>query len=297
MDSSCADERPATDCHMNTMTNMSLRSILVHADATVQTAPRLQAAAALARTHSASVRALHAVLPVYMQYPYSLSISVEVLGMLQDAEANRSARARTIFDKAIATGAMAVEWSSTNDDPVQAFTRSAVCSDLCVLGQNDPDNELRAEVPFDFVESVIIGSGRPALVLPHHHAQADIGRVALLAWKPTREAAHALAGSLPLLQKADKVHVAVWNEDDDAAADVCADIGRYLGRHGIAAEVHSYGAPSRDVGEYMLSLASDIGANLLVMGCYGHGRMREWVLGGTTRSVLRSMTLPVLMAH
>jgi len=280
------------------MTNISsLRSILVHADASPQTTIRLQAATALARTHGACVRACFAVLPVYMQYPYSLSISVEVLGMLQDAEANRSAHARAIFDQAVAAEAMAIEWSSTTDEPVRAFTRNAACGDLCVLGQSDPDNEFRSDVPFDFVESVVIGCGRPSLVLPHHHVPADIGRVALLAWKPTREAAHALAGSLPLLQKADKVHVAVWNEGEDAPAEVCADIDRYLGLHGIDAEVHSYGAQSRDVGEYLLSLASDVSADLLVMGCYGHGRIREWVLGGATRSVLRSMTLPVLMAH
>ena len=83
---------------------------------------------------------------------------------------------------------------------------------------------------------------------------------------------------------------------EEDAAPVCSDIERYLGLHGIPAEVHSYGAHSRDVGEYMLSLASD-SADLLVMGCYGHGRIREWVLGGATHSVLRSMTLPVLMAH
>jgi len=120
--------------------------------------------------------------------------------------------------------------------------------------------------------------------------------VALLGWKPTREAAHALAGALPMLCKADKVHVAVWNEGE-GTSDGREDITRYLRAHGIAADVHGYGPESRDVGEYLLSLASDVGADLMVMGCYGHGRMREWVLGGATRSVLRSMTVPVLMAH
>ena len=124
----------------------------------------------------------------------------------------------------------------------------------------------------------------------------DIGRVALLGWKPTREAAHALAGALPMLCKADKVHVAVWNEGE-GTSDGREEITRYLRAHGIAADVHGYGPESRDVGEYLLSLASDVGADLMVMGCYGHGRMREWVLGGATRSVLRSMTVPVLMAH
>jgi nucleotide-binding universal stress UspA family protein len=279
---------------MNTLT-----SILVHADASPQTATRVQAAAALGRAHGAGVQALYAVLPVYMQYPYSLSLSAEAVSMLQQAEDERSTRARTLFDKAASSAAMPVGWSVAAGDPVAAFTRAATCSDLVVLGQHDPDNELRADVPSDFVASVVIDSGRPALVLPHHHQGGDIGRVVLLAWKPTREAAHALAGALPLLRAADKVHVASWSEDDVEATsgDDRADIERYLRGHGIAAEVHGYGPASREVGEYLLSLASDVGADLLVMGCYGHGRMREWVLGGATRSVLRSMTLPVLMAH
>jgi nucleotide-binding universal stress UspA family protein len=276
-----------------------LTSILVHADASPQTAMRMQAGAALARAHDASVQALYAVLPVYMQYPYSLSLSGEAASLLQQVEDERSTRARALFDKAASAAALPVGWSVAAGDPVVAFTRAATCSDLVVLGQHDPDNELPADVPADFVASVVIGSGRPALVLPHRHPGGDIGRVVLLAWKPTREAAHALAGALPLLRAADKVHVASWSEGDaDAAArDDRADIERYLRAHGIAAEVHGYGPASRDVGEYLLSLAADVGADLLAMGCYGHGRMREWVLGGATRSVLRSMTLPVLMAH
>jgi len=276
-----------------------LKSMLVHADASPRTATRVQAAAALARAHGASVQALYAVLPVYMQYPYSLSLSAEAASLLEQAEDERSARARTLFDEAASAAATPVGWSVATGDPAVAFTRAAACSDLMVLGQHDPDDELHADVPSDFVPSVIIGSGRPALVLPHHHEGGDIGRVALLAWKPTREAAHALAGALPLLRAADKVHVALWSEGEDATPppDDRADIDRYLRAHGIAAEVHGCGVESRDVGEYLLSLACDAGADLLVMGCYGHGRMREWVLGGATRSVLRAMTLPVLMAH
>jgi nucleotide-binding universal stress UspA family protein len=275
----------------------TLKSILVHADSSARTITRLRAASMLARVHGASVDALYAVLPVYTQYPYSLSISAEAASLLQEAEDDRSARARKQFDQAASAAAMPIGWSAAVGDPVRAFTRAAACSDLVVIGQNDPDDELRADVQSDFVPSVIIGCGRPTLVLPHRHQDGDIGRVVLLAWKPTREAAHALAGSLPLLCKAAKVHVALWNEREDTSTDGREDIERYLRAHGIAADVHGYGPASRDVGEYLLSLASDVGADLLVMGCYGHGRMREWVLGGATRSVLRSMTVPILMAH
>ena len=131
-----------------------------------------------------------------------------------------------------------------------------------------------------------------------HEPGQPVGRVALVAWKPAREAARAVAAALPLLRAAHKVHVAIWPEaGQDPGEDGGRQIAGYLGSHGVHGEISRSGPATREVGEYLLSMASDVGADLLVMGCYGHGRLREWALGGATRSVLRSMTVPVLMAH
>lgn len=273
------------------------KSILVHADTSPHTAMRLGAASDLARVHDASVEALYAVLPIYMRYPYSLSISVETATMLQQVEDDRSARARRLFAQATEGNDRPVSWASAEGDPARAFARAGMCHDLMVLGQQDPEGELRSDVPADFVESVIIASGMPALLIPHIHAGRSIGRNVLVAWKSTREAARALNSSLPLLQAADKVHVAMWNAsgDDDGIDRVAIEC--HLRRHGVRPEVHGHGPESREVGEYLLSLACDVDADMIVMGCYGHSRGREWAMGGATRSVLQSMTVPVLMVH
>lgn len=278
-----------------------LKSILVHVDASPAAAVRVHAAAAIAKACGAEASAVFAVRPVYMQYPYSLSLSAEAASMLQDVEAERLARARAAFDQATSRADAPVRWLVAEGDPVRSFARTAVCHDLMVLGQDDLDNESRADVPPDFAASVIIDSGRPALIVPTVQAlDAPIGRTVLVAWKPTRESAHALDAAMPVLRRAQKVHVALWSERDAPASDTqvaIAEVDAHLRRHGVTAEIHAHGQQSRQVGDALLSLGCDLDADLLVMGCYGHGRTREWVLGGASRTVLRTMTMPVLMAH
>ena len=103
-----------------------------------------------------------------------------------------------------------------------------------------------------------------------------------------------------MLQRARRVHLALWDEADDVRNDAPQPIERYLANHGIAPTLHRNrltGPEAHAVGELLLSLAADVQADLLVMGCYSHGRAREWVLGGATRTVLQAMTLPVFMVH
>ena len=278
----------------------AIPSILVHADASAPCAARLQAAARLAEQHAASATALFAVTPSLLMYPFTIAYSPEAVPLMREFEADRRNRANKLFDQACAAvgpaAASKLRWAETTEEPVRAFTRRAFCADLLVLGQPDPAAATAADVPADFVASVLVGSGKPALVLPYVGAPEASGNVALVAWKASRESARALAASLPLLQRAGQVHVAMWDEDSEAA-DSGSDLQAYLAIHGVQAACHRNGKASADIGQYLLSMASDLGADLLVMGCYGHSRSREWVLGGATRSVLASMTLPVLMSH
>lgn len=278
----------------------AVRSILVHADATAPCAARLRAATRLAEQHAASATALFAVMPSLLMYPFTIAYTPEAVPLMREFEADRRDRAKKLFDQACidAAGAAASRllWAETTEEPVRAFTRRAFCADLLVLGQPDPAASTAADVPADFVASVLVGSGKPALVLPCVGAPEVIGSVALVAWKASRESARALAASLPLLQRAGQVHVAIWDEESPGD-EPAPGLEAWLASHGVQATFHSNGRATADIGQYLLSIASDLGADLLVMGCYGHSRSREWVLGGATRSVLASMTLPVLMVH
>ena len=115
----------------------------------------------------------------------------------------------------------------------------------------------------------------------------------MIAWKETLETARAVAAAMPMLCKAERVHIAAWGGEQALEGRRMAELVRYLGQHGVQATLHRNGDESGSIGEYTLSVAADLGADMLLMGAYGHSRAREWVLGGATRTVLESMAVPV----
>lgn len=273
-----------------------LKQLLVHADATPQFAQRLDFACRLAARHGAGITALYAspsaseALPVASGMGTGLAVKRE---NLQDTEL---ARARSVFEQLRPAG-MPAAWAEIHEFPlVSAFAEQALYADLLVLGQHGPGEGWSTLMPADFLETVITLSGRPALVLPYTSARPGLPGRVVIAWKPGRGAARAVSAALPILRQADAVEVLSWGVDAWPEAGGM-DIMAYLKVHGVRAAWHREGAEPDKLGDVLLSRAFDLQADLLVMGCYGHARAYEWVLGGASRTVLKSMTLPVLMAH
>jgi nucleotide-binding universal stress UspA family protein len=205
---------------------------------------------------------------------------------------------RGVFDRSVAATGVHAAWAEVQDYPiVPAFARQALYADLLVLGQHDPSDPEAAGVPFDFAETVMATSGKPALILPYAETPAPVGQTIVIAWKPTREAARAVSSAVPMLQRARRVHVLSWGKEEEDVAGARLDLDSYLKLRGVEPTWHREGDEPEFMGDLLLSRAFDLDADMLVMGCYGHSRAREWVLGGTSRTVLQSMTLPVLMAH
>lgn len=276
----------------------SLKQLLVHLDASPQAAQRLEAACRIGQAHGAAVTALYAVTPGFVELPFAPEIGPGVAASLHERDDELRTRARAAFDKVLAEPGMKASWAEVGNDPIMGvFAQQALYADLLVLGQADPAGKRAEGVPADFVETVLVSSGKPALVLPFIGAPSTIGETVVVAWKPTREAARAVSAALPLLQRARQVHVLSWSDADEAVGGEGLSLGAYLQLHGVKAIWHRETQEPDLLGELLLSRAFDLEADLLVMGCYGHSRAREWVLGGTSRTVLRSMTLPVLMAH
>jgi nucleotide-binding universal stress UspA family protein len=205
--------------------------------------------------------------------------------------------AKALFERSVAAGTAASTWHELSGEaPIPGFVQRALLSDLVVLGQRDPTDEAAFDVPADFVESVVVDSGRPALIVPYAGDVRAGADSVLVAWNATRESAHALTAALPFLARARRVHLVCSAENAVDARRSFTQLRHYLGLHHVG-PVQEHPAVGSDAGNGLLSLAADIGADLLVMGCYGHSRARELVLGGASRGVLQSMTLPVLMAH
>ncbi len=281
----------------------ALRSLLVHLDASERAEERLRVAIALARTHRSELTAMYAVSSIAAEYPFAMVGDPTTTAALLDAEAELRQRARASFDRVVAESDAHATWVEVDLQAERAVSRQSRFADLLVLGQQDPAVASGDGLSPRFVESVLIDSGRGALVIPHvgKPSSAAIGKIVVVAWKNTCESARALGASLALLQSAERVHVVCWDDDSgDRRSDETGgpiDIERYLALHGVTATPHRHRSVPADVGGALLSFCADVGADLLVMGCYGHGRAREWVLGGATRTVLRSMTVPVLLAH
>lgn len=276
---------------------MSYKTILVHIDAGKRCLARVDVAISLAQQQDAHLVALNAIAPFKLPGYVMAELGPEIIEAQRGVAANELARTEAEFNQqASAAGLRNVEWRSAIDDPVDAMTLHARYADLVVVGQTDPSENLR--VAADFPERLVLAAGRPVLILPYVGRFATIGKRILIAWKPSREATRAVTDAIPFLQRADNVHVMAMNPKAGEHGTVPgADIGLYLARHGVRVEVKmDYGAEV-DVGNELLSRAADLGADLIVMGGYGHSRLNELVLGGATRTILESMTVPVLMSH
>lgn len=179
--------------------------------------------------------------------------------------------------------------------PDSLALQSRYC-DLVVIGQAGRQIPLAGDL---LPEELILHCPRPVLVIPASGQFERIGERVLLAWDGGVAASRAIHAALPLLRRAQLVTLAVFNPAQVYAAhgeQPGADLAHYLARHDVKLDVVTRETPA-NVGDALLTLAGEVGADLLVMGCYGHTRFRELLLGGATRGVLDRMTLPVLMTR
>jgi nucleotide-binding universal stress UspA family protein len=279
---------------------MAFKTVLVHVDSDRRLAMRLDMASSLAARHGAHLVGLH-ILPT-LRLPSQLRAEMgdEVFRRHRVAALAVAERLAATF-KATADriGATGAESRTAEGDPIEMLALHARYADLVVVGQNDPDDE-HGTVPGNFAEMAALQCARPVLVVPYAGGWLRPPRTVLVAWNASREAARAATDALPYLQEAERVVVVAVNPRVDGLAHGArpgADVALWLSRHGVRAEAAAEPAVSIDTGAYLLSRAADYAADLIVMGAYGHSRARELVFGGVTQTMMREMTVPVLMSH
>ncbi len=214
----------------------------------------------------------------------------------ENEKAATDARAR--FDEAARRAGVSSEsisvWASLAGS-ADHFGAMARRFDVSVVAQAGPDTFALEEV---IVEGALFGSGRPVVVVPYiQKSGVKLDRV-MIAWDASRAAARAVADAMPFLARANRVEVVIVASERPKSDEIPgADIGHHLARHGLKVEVKRIVATDTDVANTILSHAADSAADFIVMGGYGHSRLREFILGGATRGILSSMTVPVLMSH
>jgi nucleotide-binding universal stress UspA family protein len=281
---------------------MGYKTILVHCNDAARVAGLLAPAADVAERFGAHLIGLSVVPPVVV-LPAGMPGAPDTVVIDTQCVAYRreSPRLQAALEAAARARSLVAEWreveagaASVADVAVQ----HARTADLVIASQADP--AWAGSVQLDIADRLAMEAGRPVLIVPRTGAQDAIGRKVLLAWDGRREAARAAFDALPILRQAQEV-VVIWvnpqqegeKGQDVPAADICAS----LARHGVKCQATEAVRPHAGVGNTLLACARDHGCDLLVMGCYGHSRLRELVLGGASRHVLAHTTIPVLMSH
>ena len=277
---------------------MGYKTVLVHCEADRSTETRLKLALDLADRFGAHVIGLHVRQGFQAPAFTDASLAMDALYKSYEAavKADEAAAAAT-FRKAIGTMRSSSEWRVTDGHADETLIAQGRYADLVIVGQSNPDGP-PTTTPANLAERVAMASERPVLVVPHIGTPKPPGKIAMLCWNNSRESARAAAGALPLLKAADKVIVLTIDPANTTDGDVPgADVAEWLARHGVKVTVQRDSAADSDVGGVILSRAADHDVDLIVMGIYGHSRMREMVLGGASRTLLASMTAPLLIAH
>jgi nucleotide-binding universal stress UspA family protein len=277
---------------------MDYKTILVHLDAGKTVVPRLDLALALARRHDAHLVCLYALSAVPVT-SHAVEAGEIFRQARQRAQAEMLANARAAYEESVRRAGYAkVEWRASADDALGVVALHARYADLVVIGQKN--EEWPSGVGKEFEERLLLACGRPVLVVPYAYDGRTVGETVVVAWNASREATRAVSDALPLLARAKQVHVIAFNPKRAGRAHgevPGGDIALHLARHGVKVTVSSQEASDIDVGNMLLSRAFDHSADLIVMGAYGHSRLQELVMGGVTRTLLQSMTVPVLMSH
>lgn len=280
---------------------MTYRSLLLLLDHTPSCVARTESAIRLAKELDCHLVGLAPTDLIDLpSTPKSAASMTEYAALVWDALRDQAERAADTFREACRVAHIkSFEAVIDEADKIESLVRHAHCSDLTVLTQPDP-SDLNFAAAKNLVETVMLRSARPTLVLPYAGHVEHIGRHVLVAWNDRREATRAVSDALAMLQQARQVEVVWWNEtakiDDKAFGPQLAALRQWLMWHGVSAKTRVEPV-SAGVADAMLSHAADTNADLIVMGAYGHSRWAERVLGGATRGLLASMTVPVLMSH
>jgi nucleotide-binding universal stress UspA family protein len=228
-------------------------------------------------------------------------VGPEDFAAFQEIDDEQAASLKAAFDEITRNRAFTPEWRNVQVvgmDPAAAVIEHGRAADLVVASQADPDWEMSGF--FDAPERLALESGRPVLVVPYAGKFGEVGKRVMVAWSGKREGARAVFDALPLLKAADAVTllcVVGKGAEGESGELPGAEIAASLARHGVKVTVRKSIADEIGVADEVLARLADDGSDLLVMGAYGHSRLREMVFGGVTRHILQHMTVPTLMSH
>ncbi len=270
---------------------MSIKDIIVYVDNDKDCETRLETASSLCKTFEAQLTGLYLLQKISIPAYAGAYMPVEVFEANDEETIKLRDKAEAVFTAKSESVNISGHFSAVEGDVSTALNQYSRYADLLVVPQRKSD---RLDFnPYYQLSDVLLGAACPVLLLTYNKPPALPPETALLAWDGKRECARALRAAMPMLSQIKKIDVVSVNcEEDDAT-----QIANHIGRHGIEAKVHSVKDSQIDIGSVLLDQANSLGSQMIIMGAYGHSRIRELMLGGTTRHILEHVELPVLFSH
>jgi nucleotide-binding universal stress UspA family protein len=275
------------------------KDVMVHLDGTGEDEFRLRHAEVIAAGGQSRIIGLYTnCLP---EYAYVLAIQSGLAPMEPITELED--RVRNMADRAVASLTERCKRMAAQTEICRVDAMPSEMPTLCVSKARCADIFVatalyqREELPIwdELVEAVMFEAGQGMYLVPRGAAAKPL-RSVLVAWRDTRESARALAAALPFLKSATQTRI-VMADAPAATKEQAKDLVAHLARHGIKADIAAIETGGKPVSDALLNEAHRMGADLIVMGAYGHSRLREWVLGGVTREMIEKSDLPILVAH
>ncbi|MFT4729942.1 MAG: nucleotide-binding universal stress UspA family protein [Granulosicoccus sp.] len=280
---------------------MAYQTLLAHLSNEAVSPAVLGAATILAERHSAHLVGLHIQPPLNLPVSAEIPITLEMTDHWIEQQRLCESAIKQLFDHRFNAQTYVSEWRSIDSgmsSVIGALVEHGNTSDLLILSQSEGEASNRHFKKL--AEHAVMSCGRPVLIVPDDDPVERIGERVFVSWDGSRESTRAIFGALPLLRRASLVHLHRINQphhDRHHIVNITAELANTLARHGVKVEIVHSDAHKNEIADELLAFAKDMDADVLVMGCYGHSPLREFLLGGTTRHVLANATLPVLMSN
>lgn len=280
---------------------MTYKTILVHCNDARLVRSLLAPAVTLAEKFQAHLIGLSVAPPISVMTPGAFAAPPMIDDSRRQLYHLQNPALRSAFEDTTRGGTFTAEWRDADAGPfgvADVVLEHGRAADLIVASRTDPDWPAREWL--DVSDRLAIDSGRPILIVPNAETRERVGTRVLVAWNGGREAARAVFDALPVLRDSEATKV-IWvkqqSENGFAQSPPSNDICVPLARHGVKCDRTEQVLLQSGVGETLMACAKDFGADLVVMGCYGHSRFREFVFGGASRHFLTKSSLPMLMSH
>ena len=278
---------------------MAYKDILVHLDSSPSCQARVDVAISFAKSFGGRLTGLYVVGLAPMHQYAEADLGPELVEAHDKYMREASHEAEKLFIERTRSAGVTAEWRQVEGALPDLVMLHARFADLVIAGQRNPERLDPGTTP-ELPEQLVLDVGRPVIIVPHSGVFPTVGQKIMILWKTSRGAARAVNDALPFLLTAKEVCIVTINPEfgisgqgDNPAADVVT----HLSRHGITATARIANAERGTMGKTMRDLADDFGADMLVMGAFGRARWREMILGGMTRNMLATMTLPILMSR